>query len=786
MKKKFVFFFPLFFIVLISACIGESGYESAEEKNPTIGYIGCSNTRETVEGYHLLGGKNMWSYDKRYDSGSVREWAIDAEKRKTYWKVFDELLAENPKTDAIWFELCIPDSERDTSYGHAETVLNGVRKRIPEAKIYVSALADYTDGVCKITGTWGLEKGKELVKELTEKNEDVFAGPVLGPMTKIDTAKDGCHLSSPEGKKKLGDQMRLFFDKDEYSADTASVGYVGCSNTMQTIAAYWFSGGMTLWAFDEKELHQYDGGAVANWANENEKDYEHFWGTFDRYVEKSPNTKAIFWQLCIRQDEPTPYSDGVKVLQMIREKIPNATIYVSPLPQYTNGNVCEITGTEGIARAVALAKELDERNEDVVPGPELGPMSPVMTDKDGCHLSEEGLKVLGKQMRLFFDNETNVVFSFSMDDIGEDESGSDEETDGRDRFENNEERDNFLKERIDAAFEPVDCPKMEYALSGQQYKGILFDTHIHIPAIPEEPENEEGIEPLMGVNVKIDDYICMLDSENTSKVFAFFPVWDPIADESIEIARRTMEKYPDRFVPFIMPPDNDNSPDGFPTVNSADLKKMLSREKGLFKGYGEIGLYARGDNGGPKGSPELPPDSERLKEIYPVVREHNLTVYFHLGEGQKESFERTLESNPYINFIFHGDQLIDCGTCDKTPGAVADILENHPNAYYGVDELYGNVFIMKPETTKEEFIAHFADYESLLKVDLTNWKKFIETHPDQVLWGTDRGWSAAWSLDPEVALVLNNYSRTFIGKLDPKVQEKFAYKNAEKLFGAGH
>jgi hypothetical protein len=30
-------------------------------------------------------------------------------------------------------------------------------------------------------------------------------------------------------------------------------------------------------------------------------------------------------------------------------------------------------------------------------------------------------------------------------------------------------------------------------------------------------------------------------------------------------------------------------------------------------------------------------------------------------------------------------------------------------------------------------------------------------------------------------LVLNDYSRMFIGRLDPSVQEKFAYKNAEKL-----
>lgn len=106
------------------------------------------------------------------------------------------------------------DEDRTTSYEHAAIILNEVRKRIPDVVIYVSSLADYTEGICEITGTFGLEKGKELAQELDEKNQDVFAGPLLGPMAPEDTADDGCHLSSPDGKRKLGNQMRLFFDAE--------------------------------------------------------------------------------------------------------------------------------------------------------------------------------------------------------------------------------------------------------------------------------------------------------------------------------------------------------------------------------------------------------------------------------------------------------------------------------------------------------------------------------------------------------------------------------------------
>ena len=171
------------------------------------------------------------------------------------------------------------------------------------------------------------------------------------------------------------------------------------------------------------------------------------------------------------------------------------------------------------------------------------------------------------------------------------------------------------KQVIDSSFESVDCPSIERNLNSSYYQGKLIDTHIHISPIPDDLNGDfEGENPIMGVNTKITDYVCMMDYENTSRVFAFFPVWEPIP-EFLEVVNRTMTLYPDRFVPFIMPPDNDDSPEGYPTVDSKKLQEMLSYYPGMFKGYGEIGLYERGDHGGPKGAPELPPDSQRLTEI---------------------------------------------------------------------------------------------------------------------------------------------------------------------------
>ncbi len=341
--------------------------------------------------------------------------------------------------------------------------------------------------------------------------------------------------------------------------------------------------------------------------------------------------------------------------------------------------------------------------------------------------------------------------------------------------------DQAWQQRVDAAFKPVACPLHDRAEFGEGvYAGPMIDAHIHMAAIPDGPAGstvEPGEGLALGVNTVVEDYLCMMNTEGTRKALVFFPVWEPATKPMLDVVKRTMEKYPDRFVPFIMPPANDGSPDGFPTVDAAELEQMLKVSPGLFRGYGEIGLYARDG-----GAPELKPDSQRLMDIYSVVRENKLLVYFHLGRGQKDEFEKVLEQNRDLTFIFHGDQLIeDAGGGDNLQ-LIDEILTKHPNVYYGIDELYGDVFLMREGVSKEQFIAHFENSEPLLEKDLKSWEWFINKHPDRVLWDTDRGGSVRWALDPDLAIVLNNYSRTFIGRLDPAVQEKIAYRNAERLF----
>lgn len=335
------------------------------------------------------------------------------------------------------------------------------------------------------------------------------------------------------------------------------------------------------------------------------------------------------------------------------------------------------------------------------------------------------------------------------------------------------------EEKLRAALAPAACEAATARRYGSlRYEGPLIDTHYHIPHFDSPPPwARDNGRPYMGDNITVGDIACTIRQEGTRAVFAFFPVFpEEHTREFLELAAGAMEQHGDVLVPFIMPPERDNDPGGWPTVAADVLRDMLTVHPGLFRGYGEIGLYARRG-----GAAALPPDSPRLRDIYPVLREHKLGAYFHLGEGQQAAFERVLADNPDINFIWHGDQLIPYEGGRQNLRHIEEIVSRHPNVFYTVDELYGDEWLIKPEVTQEEFLVHLDNYEALLQEDLTTWQGIIERHPDQFMWGTDRSPQVRWSHAPDVGQALTGYARAFIARLDPAVQEKFAYKNAERL-----
>ena len=352
--------------------------------------------------------------------------------------------------------------------------------------------------------------------------------------------------------------------------------------------------------------------------------------------------------------------------------------------------------------------------------------------------------------------------------------------------------------RIDAAMAPSYCPpvtKVTYPSS--YYQGPLIDTHYHLPSLPvslpgqeegeaemykqyygrdyvyeddeeeEEDDEEEVEEPYLGKDIKMSEIACTLQHEGTTRNFALFPIYSEISPHALEMAKRAKEQYPELFTPFMDSP----TPEDYPAVKSEVLSEILAVYPGLFQGWGEIHLGITDD------STDFPPDSQFFTKIYPIIRKHQMMVWMHPREDMEDNFERVLKQNPDINFIVHGDQIKD---------DIEYLMSKHPNIYFCINNFYANqnIFFSYEDgtaQTKESFFAALENYESLIQKDLRTWKNLIETHPDQVIWCLDRDEEVLWTFDRDVGLKLVDYARAFIGRLDPAVQEKFAYRNAERL-----
>lgn len=294
------------------------------------------------------------------------------------------------------------------------------------------------------------------------------------------------------------------------------------------------------------------------------------------------------------------------------------------------------------------------------------------------------------------------------------------------------------------------------------YTGPLIDTHLHIPS----PEDSDNGNPVLWQDMSMKDIACTLKYEGTQAAFSFFPVYvDSPLDEFYRAAERAEEKYPNRFVRFINAPSNQT---GVPTVTANRLKKLLKGRAGLFQGYGEIGLY------GHDGEAVNPyhPNAEIFREIYTVVNNRHMLVYFHPGVDQMDELGQALADYPEVNFIVHGEQI---------ENEIGDVMDQYANIYFTVNDLYGDQYLLHQSETSTGFLEKTEDYETLLQQDLATWQAVIEAHPNQFLWGTDRGGVAAWTLNKKVGLRIADYGRAFIARLDPAVQENFAYKNAQAL-----
>src|SRR3989344_3949484 len=299
------------------------------------------------------------------------------------------------------------------------------------------------------------------------------------------------------------------------------------------------------------------------------------------------------------------------------------------------------------------------------------------------------------------------------------------------------------------------------------YSGPLFDAHFHMPNLidvskiggyGEGQDADHGSDPItdpvLGRDVELGKILCNFEKEKVRGAIGFAIGAEQALDETLNIAKSIKEESSGKINLFLMPV----------MFSTEGLESIEKSNKGLFKGYGEMTFYNQD-------YANTPPDSPVVMETYKVAEKHNLIVMIHPGRNQKSNIGNVLQKNPNVNFLLHGFEI---------ENDIVDLMDKYPNVYFSIDSavLYAMQGLFMG--SKEQFVFRFEqEFDVNMNRAVNKWKSAVEKHPDRFMWGTDR--AHKWHYDEDVSILFEEFGRAFIGKLDPSVQEKFAYENAERL-----
>ncbi|HJR18184.1 MAG TPA: hypothetical protein VJ922_00550 [Actinomycetota bacterium] len=202
------------FALLLAALSSTFGPARAADR---IGYIGCSQARDAVSGYHMVGGTKFWPALNEYGGGSVVTWARGVGSGSPYWNTFKSYLASQPPSK-IWIQWCTRAGENQAeNQAAAVAVLGEVRRLAPGVPVYVSAQNGYfLPHSCGISGLDG-----PFRMELLARQTAALPGPDVGDLKSRyqapsippghETTADGCHANNVGKTKVLGPKLKAFF-----------------------------------------------------------------------------------------------------------------------------------------------------------------------------------------------------------------------------------------------------------------------------------------------------------------------------------------------------------------------------------------------------------------------------------------------------------------------------------------------------------------------------------------------------------------------------------------------
>ncbi len=296
--------------------------------------------------------------------------------------------------------------------------------------------------------------------------------------------------------------------------------------------------------------------------------------------------------------------------------------------------------------------------------------------------------------------------------------------------------------------------------------------------------------PLYATSEQIGDSAPLSHLQNLRRngvnfIIAFFGIEiDPGEEEDLAVlyAKTFVQSAPGRVVPFFSPGmgGSETKPLVGDKLTSIyrDTLEVIKEQAGedFIRGIGEIEQYAW----------DIQPNDPKMLQLFDLAAENNLAVMFHPDPGQTNGVKAVIERYPETTFLIH----MFPEDFDRDRQDYINLMKMHDNLYFSVDVDHmmfeGQTGLLykyedEPvETAKRHFIANYdRNEQQLLNAALNRYKPLIEAVPDKAMWGTEGG--TEYVYEPEVYDRMIKFTRLFIGQLDPSVQGKFAYQNAERL-----
>jgi hypothetical protein len=172
------------------------------------GYIGCSMTANTIDGYRALGATRFWpTLGYRIGGGVLKRWSAGS---STYWAEYDQQISTFGPAASLVFMVCAGKAGAGVSNPIMSSALAVAEAKAEGTAIVILGQPEYVDGhLCKILGNTLAEQETALAKVRSAVAHALSLGaqpgptmPELGPTT----TRDGCHANDA-GKALLGQAL---------------------------------------------------------------------------------------------------------------------------------------------------------------------------------------------------------------------------------------------------------------------------------------------------------------------------------------------------------------------------------------------------------------------------------------------------------------------------------------------------------------------------------------------------------------------------------------------------